>query len=55
MKYCTNCGRQLADDEAVSYTHLRLWSRQKGQKLMERTIWEAEPCLALPQSSMQSL
>ena len=22
---------------------------------MARTIWEAEPCLALPQSSMQSL
>lgn len=44
----------LGTDKIIGVT-AKTVEQAKGQKLMERTIWEAEPCLALPQSSMQSL
>ena len=47
--------RKLLGADKIIESRQRPWSRQRGQKLMARTIWEAEPCLALPQSSMQSL
>lgn len=44
----------LGTDKIIGVT-AKTVEQAKRQKLMARTIWEAELCLALPQSSMQSL